>query len=91
METKLKIQALWNYLEVQDNELLIVSVYNQNTGKDLFIVAEAKETELSITTKDNITDAISDRPFQWIQQRDSDGKYIIPSVEQLIEDKNLDY
>lgn len=91
METKLKIQELWNYLGIQDNEVMIVSVYDQDTGKDMFIIAEAKANDLSLSTTDNLSDAISDRPFQLVQQRGSDGKFIIPSVKQMIEDKNLDY
>ena len=91
METKLKIQELWNYLGVQDNEILIVSEYDYSVGKDKFIVAEAQENDLSLSITDDLSNTISNRPFHLVQQRDSNGKFIIPSVKQLIEDKNLDY
>lgn len=91
METKLKIQELWDYLGVCDDEVLIVGAHNAATDKDQFIIAEARGHGLHLTTSDNIIDAISDRPFQLIQQRDVYGRYVIPSVKRIIEDKKQDY
>lgn len=91
MKMKLKIQQLWSYLKIQDNERLIVRVFDNQAGKDMFVIAETGGTGLNIMTADNLSDAIANRPFQLIQQRDNCGKHIIPSVKRLIEDRKLDY
>lgn len=86
-----KIKQIWQYLEVQDDEILIVRSYNKKERKDEFLIAEATQDGLKITVSSNMPEPRLNRPFKMIQQRDSSGKYVIPSVEQLIRDKISDY
>lgn len=91
MNEKLKLQKLWNYLEVQDNENLIVQSYNHEKGSDEFFVVESVKNELKITTSNSLPELKADKPFILVQQIDSTGKHIIPSVEQLKNDELIDY
>ena len=91
MNTTLKIQRLWEYLDIQDDELLIVRSYSHETKDDEFIIVEKGSDGLKITTEVNMPALTTGRPFQMIQQRDSKGHYVIPSVEQMIQDKLSDY
>ena len=91
MNTAAKIHQLWRYLKIQDNEILIVRAYNQSKETDEFFVTETTDNGLQTTTTANMPELRVDRPFRLIQQRDSSGKYIIPSVKQLIRDELIDY
>lgn len=91
MNVKTKINQLWSYLKVQDDELLIVRSFNATKNSDEYIVAEMKEGEITITTSDKMPDLNQGIPFQLIQQRGENGKHKIPSVEQLKMDELLDY
>lgn len=90
MDTKTKIRKLWDYLKVQDDELLIVLSFNATTNSDDYIVAEMNGNEIEITINNQMPD-IKGRPFQLIQQIGSRGKHKIPSVEQLKRDELIDY
>ena len=91
MNTTYKIQQRWQYLGVQDDEILIIRHYNQSDDKDEFLIVEATQNGLTITTTDTLPKLRADMKFQIVQQRDSSGKFIIPSVTQLINDKVSDY
>ena len=91
MNTIFKIQQLWQYLRVQDDEILIIRHYNISNKKDEFIVVESTPNGLNITTTDSMPEFEVGKSFQMIQQRDSTGKFIIPSITQLIQDKVSDY
>ncbi len=91
MNTTFKIQQIWQYLGVQDDEILIIRHYNKSDDKDEFLIAEVTQDGLKITTAPTMPELRADRPFQIIQQHDSSGKFIIPSVTQLINDKVSDY
>lgn len=91
MNTTLKIQRLWEYLGIQDDEILIVRSYNQETKEDDYLIVEKSLDGLKITTEAKMPELKADRPFQLIQQLDSDGHHIIPSVDQMIQDKLSDY
>ncbi len=91
MSTTFKIQQIWQYLGVQDDESLIIRHYNKSNKNDEFLIAEATRDGLKITSVSALPELRADRPFQLIQQRDSSGKFIIPSVNQLIKDKVSDY
>lgn len=91
MNMTFKIHQLWKYLRVQDDEILIVRSYNKRARKDEYVIAEATSDGLKISIMSEIPELRSDRPFQMIQQRDSSGHHIIPSVTQLIKDKVSDY
>lgn len=87
MNDKLKIEQLWRYLRIQD-EVLIIQVYNPDKHSDEYLIAEMANGELAVTTSSELP---LDRPFRMIQQRGQDGRHKIPSVEQLINDQEIDY
>lgn len=91
MNDELKLQKLWNYLEVQADESLIVQSYNRNKGSDEFFVVELVNNQLKIITVENQSELDFNKPFRLVQQRGSDGRHIIPSVEQIIRDEIIDY
>lgn len=91
MNTTFKIQQIWQYLGIQDNEILIIRHYNESEEKDEFLVVETTQDGLKVTAVSTLPELRADTPFQIIQQRDSSGKFIIPSVTQLINDKVSDY
>ena len=91
MNTTLKIQQIWQYLGIQDDEILIIRHYNTSEEKDEFLIVEAARDGLKITAAQSLPELRADKPFQIIQQRDSSGRFIVPSVTQLIQDKVSDY
>ncbi len=91
MNIKSKIHKLWDYLKVQDDELLIVRSFNATKNSDEYIVAKKRDTELEITTTDTMPKIQPGMAFQMIQQLGSDGKHEIPTVEQIKRDELLDY
>ena len=91
MNTTFKIQQIWQYLGVQDDEILIIRHYNDLYIKDEFLIVESTPNGLNITTTDSMPEFGIGQSFQMIQQRDSSGRFIIPSVAQLIQDKVSDY
>ena len=50
MNTTFKIQQIWQYLGVQDDEILIIRHYNKSDDKDEFLIAEVTQDGLKITT-----------------------------------------
>lgn len=91
MDQKTKIQQLWRYLKVQDDETLIVQSYDHAKGSDEFIVAKMTGNELTVSVESRIPDLSADKPFRLIQQLDSSGRHIIPSVRQMKRDEQIDY
>ena len=91
MNIKSKIHKLWDYLKVQDDELLIVRSFNANNNSDEYIVTRMVDNELAITIMKTMPQLQPDVAFQLIQQIGADGKHTIPSVEQLKQDELLDY
>lgn len=91
MNTKTKIHQLWDYLKLQDDELLIVRSFNAAKDSDEYIVAKKNDNELEITTTDAVPQIHPGTAFQMIQQIGSDGKHKIPTVEQIKRDELLDY
>ena len=91
MNIGLKIKELWYYLKIQDDEVLIVKVYNKTKDCDEYIVAEKANGSIETRQTDCIDDIIVDRPFRIIKQRNSSGKFEIPSVKQMEHDKLIDY
>lgn len=91
MDTKTKIHKLWDYLKVQDDELLIVRSFNVTENSNEYIVAEKHGTELEITTTSTMPKIQPGMSFHMIQQLGSDGKHKIPTVEQIKNDELLDY
>lgn len=91
MNTTLKIQRLWEYLGIQDDEILIVRSYNKETKREEYLIVKKSLDGLKITTEVDLPELKADQPFQLIQQLDSEGHYVIPSVDQMIQDKLCDY
>ena len=91
MNIGLKIKELWYYLKIQDDEVLIVKVYNKTKDCDEYIVAEKVNGSIETRQTDCIDDIIVDRPFRIIKQRNESGKFEIPSVKQMEHDKLIDY
>ena len=91
MNTTFKIRQIWQYLGVQDDEILIIRHYNKSDDKDEFLVVEHAQEGLKVTAVSSLPQLRADQPIQMIQQRDSSGKSLIPSVTQLINDKVSDY
>lgn len=91
MNTKSKIHQLWNYLKIQDEELLIVRSYNTAMESDEYIVAKMVDKKLEVTTANTMPTFNPGTSFQLIQQIGADGKHKVPSVEQLQKDELIDY
>lgn len=91
MNQKTKIQQLWRYLKVQDDEILIVQSYNHAKNSDEFIVAEMFGDKLIVNVENRMPDLSVDKPFRLIQQLDSSGRHMIPLVEQMKRDEQIDY
>lgn len=91
METALKIQQLWRYLKIQDDEILIVQLYNQIKGSDEFLITEIVDKRLVTRTINSLQMLTTTKPFRLVQQLDYSGKHIIPLVEQLKRDEFVDY
>jgi hypothetical protein len=91
MNDKIKIQKLWDYLKIQDDELLIIPIYNPYKDTDECIVAQMVNHQLESIISDTMPDLNGDIAFQIIKQRNANGKHYIPSVDQLIRDKLEDY
>lgn len=43
-----KIQKLWSYLQIQDNETLIIQVYNYEKKVDVFYIIGLVECDMHI-------------------------------------------
>ena len=92
MKTIVKIKELWEYLKIQDNEILVIQVYNPDTGRDEYIMAVIDGTDIMIETYPSFPEReIDGRPFQMVQHLDSDGRHAIPSVGQMAGDALADY
>lgn len=91
MNIGLKIKELWYYLKIQDDEILIIKVYNKTNGRDEYIVAEKVNGLIETRQTESIDDIDIDRPFRIIKQRNESGKFEIPSVKQMEHDKLIDY
>lgn len=91
MNIQTKIHRLWDYLKVQDDELLIIRSFNAAKNSDEYIVARMTGNELEISATDTMPDIKPGTGFQMIQQIGADGKHKIPSVEQIKRDELLDY
>ena len=92
MDEKLKIERLWHYLQIQD-ELLIIQVQNSSEGTNEYLIVEMTNGELQINTanNDDVQSLFMKKNLRIISQRDETGKYIIPDVEQIILDEEMDY
>lgn len=88
---KAKLQNLWRYLKMRDDETLIVASHNHQTNTAEYLIADLVGGELRITSSTSIPTPTANKPMQIITRRGSDGKYEIPIVEQLERERRLDY
>lgn len=91
MDTTFKIQQLWQYLKIQDDEVLIVQFYNHTNGYDEFLVTENVDGKLKTRIINSWQIPNINKPFRLIQQLDSFGKHTIPDVDQIKRDERADY
>ena len=91
MNEVFNIQRLCQYLRIRDDEVLIIRHYNKSKDKDEFLLVKYSSEGLEIKTVSVLPSFNVDQPFRIIQQRDSSGKFVIPSVDQLIKDSQDDY
>ncbi|WP_455623130.1 hypothetical protein [Parabacteroides sp.] len=91
MDATFKIQQLWQYLKIQDDEVLIVQFYNQTNGYDEFLVTENVNGKLKTHIIDSLQISNINKSFRLIQQLDSSGKHTIPDVDQIKRDERSDY
>ena len=91
MDATFKIQQLWQYLKIQDDEVLIVQFYNHANGYDEFFVTENVNGKLKTHIIDSLQISNINKPFRLIQQLDSSGKHMIPDVDQIKRDERADY
>jgi len=89
MNEKLKIKRLWHYLRIQD-EVLAIHVHNPAKQVDEYLVAEMIDGELDVHVEDELQVNRMEN-LRIISQRNEDGKYEIPDVEQMIREKHMDY
>ena len=91
MNEKLKIERLWHYLQIQD-ELLIIQVQNnEDIGKYLIVEMTNGKLQINTANENEVHNIIMENNVRIIRQRDENSNYIIPDVEQIIRDKNMDY
>ncbi len=91
MNKTIKIRQIWQYLEVQDDEVLIIPFYNESVKKNEFLIAEQKFNKFKVTVARDLPLLNNGRSFRIVQQRDSKGSFVIPSVKELLEEKFSDY
>lgn len=63
MNTTFKIQQIWQYLGVQDDEILIIRHYNKSDDKDEFLVVESTQEGLKVTAVSTLPQLRADQPF----------------------------
>lgn len=86
-----KIRQLWHYLELTDDEMLIIPAYNTDLNKDEYLVITMPEQTMNIVVAGEKPDFNLLHAFHYISQRDARGRYRIPSVTQMERDKKMDY
>lgn len=91
MDATFKIQQLWQYLKIQDDEVLIVQFYNHTNGYDEFLVTENVDGKLKTHVIDSLQISNINKSFRLIQQLDLSGKHKIPDVDQIKRDERADY
>lgn len=91
MDIEDDIKRLWRYLNIQDNTTLIIKVYDLDRKADVAVVVTRANGTFNIEIADTIPELDNNMDFYLIEQRDSNGKYIIPPVERIIQDEKDDY
>ena len=86
----LKIERLARYLKIEDG-LLIVQVGSSSCF--LVFDTEAKEIKTESVPSEKREEWLMSfgKPFTFIKQRDEDGSFIVPDVDEWIRDEKTDY
>lgn len=90
MDLDSKISQLWQYLNVKDHEKLIIQVFDPKRKEDVYIVV-VKNNNLITHGVNKIVDMNFNHPFRLVKYVGPEGKHVIPSVEQLQKDEEMDY
>ncbi len=100
-EDELKIQKLWRYLKIQDEHLIIRVSDHKNQTEDLLVVYRLPEDGLAYNRIKWSKDCHGDSPIGWlmsygkpfrlIQQRNENGDFVIPDVDEWIAEQESDY
>lgn len=91
MTNNSKIKNLWRYLNIQDEEVLIVKMFNLSKNADDYIIARKVNGRIVVLRTDDFWKCVKDRDFRLIQYRNYEQKFDIPSPERLEHDKEIDY
>lgn len=91
MKCNNEIHKLWKYLRIQDNEVLIIRFSKPSDGTDEYIVVKKEGNGLDISTSDTWPEAEIGDMWHKISQKDSNGRYVIPSVDDMIAEEEADY
>lgn len=91
MTNNSKIKNLWRYLNIQDEEVLIVKMFNLSKNADDYIIARKVNDKIAVLRTDDFWKYVKDRDFRLIQYRNYEQKFDIPSPERLEHDKEIDY
>ena len=91
MNIQTQISKLWKYLSIPDDTLLIIPVYNPQTKRDEYVVAEKSEVNFKIMKYSaNPAESLT-KPFIMFQQRNKNKQFIIPNSDCIKYDKINDY
>lgn len=91
MKSNTKIQELWRYLKIRDDETLVIPSHSRDEKTDKYHVARMRGGVLEVTVEEGMPEPASIMPFRIVKQIDKSGKLVIPSVKQLIDDRKKDY
>ena len=90
-------KRLWQHLKIQDEHLIIRTGSSDNNTEKVIIVDDEGDGRLHISHIDIPTSGFKKwieeygRPFTLVQQRDENGKFIIPDIDEWIRDEEIDY
>lgn len=93
---KEKAQRLWHYLKIQDEHLLIRTTNPDDNSERLMTVCEDGEGGLRFAyveiPPEGFNRLISDygKPFTLVQQRNGDGLFFVPDINEWIRDEEID-
>lgn len=89
MNTNDNIHKLWEYLNIRDNEIMIVRTHNGD--REEYLTIRKTDGGLCATASDTFPEPGEGTEFTFVQYLGSDGKHHIPSVDELIREEEDDY
>lgn len=94
---KQKAERLWHYLKIRDEHLLIRTQDKNDKTERVLIVMDKGSGELHYAYAEIPPDGFRKwieeygQPFTLVQQRDEDGCFFVPDIEQWLRDEETDY